>query len=60
MVDEEGRELVNPPSKSMCSNAMLLQEANSEMESHFETHLKVYIINIKVESETQDFEGGKG
>ena len=35
--DEEEGELVNPPSKSMCCNAMILQEANSEMESHFET-----------------------
>ena len=35
--DEEERELVNPPSKSVHCNAMLLQEANSEMDSHFET-----------------------
>ena len=35
--DDEGREMVNPLSKSMCCNAMLLQEANLEMESHFET-----------------------
>ena len=35
--DEEERELVNPPSKSVYCNAMLLQEANSEMDSHFET-----------------------
>ena len=33
---EEERELVNPPSKSLCRNTMLLQEANLEMESHFE------------------------
>ena len=35
--EEEERELVNLPSKSLCCNAMLLQEANMEMESHFET-----------------------
>ena len=35
--DGEEGELVNPPSKSVCCNAMLLQEANFEMESHFET-----------------------
>ena len=35
--EEEERELVNPPSKSLCHNTMLLQEANLEMESHFET-----------------------
>ena len=35
--DEEGRELVNPPSKSLCCGTILLQEANLEMESHFET-----------------------
>ena len=34
--DEEGREMVNPPSKSLCCNA-ILQEANLEMESYFET-----------------------
>ena len=35
--EEEERELVNLPSKSLCCNAMLLQEANLKMESHFET-----------------------
>ena len=35
--DGEEGELVIPPSKSVCCNAMLLQEANSKMESHFET-----------------------
>ena len=34
--DKEGQEMVNPPSKSLCVNAVL-QEANLEMESHFET-----------------------
>ena len=38
--DEEERELVNPPSKSLCHDTMLLQEANLEMESHFETSNK--------------------
>ena len=34
---EEGEgEMVNLPSKSLCCNTMLLQEANFEMESHFE------------------------
>ena len=31
------RELVTPPSMSLCSNAILLQEANLEMESYFGT-----------------------
>ena len=35
--DEEGREMVNPPSKSLSANVALLQEANLEMEFHFET-----------------------
>ena len=35
--NEEGRGLVNPPSKSLCCNTILLQETNLEMESHFET-----------------------
>ena len=35
--DDGARELVNPPSKSLCCSATLLQEANLEMESHFET-----------------------
>ena len=35
--DEEERELVNPPSKVVYCNAMMLQEANSELESHFGT-----------------------
>ena len=35
--NEEERELVNPPSKSLCCDTILLQEANLEMESHFET-----------------------
>ena len=34
--DEEEQEMVNPPLKSLCVNAVL-QEANLEMESHFET-----------------------
>ena len=34
--DEEGQEMVSPPSKSLSVNA-ILQEANLEMESHFET-----------------------
>ena len=33
--DDGGEELVNPPSKSLCYNTILLQEANLEMESHF-------------------------
>ena len=37
VAEEDERELVNLPSKSLCRNAMLLQEANLEMESHFET-----------------------
>ena len=35
--EEEGRELVNPPSKSLCCDTIWLQEANLEMKSHFET-----------------------
>ena len=35
--DEEERNLVNPPSKSLCCNANCLQEANLEMELHFES-----------------------
>ena len=35
--DEEGRELVNPPSKSLCCDTIWLQEANLKMKSHFET-----------------------
>ena len=35
--NEEGQEVVNPPSKSLNVNATLLQEANLEMESHFGT-----------------------
>ena len=35
--DEEGRELVNPPSKSLRCGTIQLQEANLEMEAHFET-----------------------
>ena len=31
------RESVTPPSRSLCSNAILLQEANLEMESYFGT-----------------------
>ena len=31
------RELVTPPSRSLCINAILLQEANLEMESYFGT-----------------------
>ena len=34
--DEEGQEMVNPPSKSLNVNVALLQEANLKMESHFE------------------------
>ena len=34
--NKEGQEMVNPPSKSLCVNAVL-QEANLEMQSHFET-----------------------
>ena len=37
-VEEEGREMVNPPSKSLCANATLLQEATLRMESHFESN----------------------
>ena len=36
--EEEGREMVNPPSKLLCANATLLQEANLRMESHFESN----------------------
>ena len=36
--EEDGREMVNPPSKSLCANAMLLQEVNLRMESHFESN----------------------
>ena len=35
--EEEGQETVNPPSKSLKVNVVLLQEANLEMETHFET-----------------------
>ena len=35
--NEEGQEMVNPPNKSLNVNVALLQEANLEMESHFET-----------------------
>ena len=35
--EEEERELVDPPSKSLSYNATLLQEANLEMVSHFES-----------------------
>ena len=34
--EEEEREMVNPPSKSLCFNAVVLQEANLETESYFE------------------------
>ena len=34
--EEERRELVNPPSKLLCYDTNLLQEANLEMISHFE------------------------
>ena len=34
--DEEGRDLVNPPSKSLSCNTIRLQEANQKMNSHFE------------------------
>ena len=33
--DEEGQEVINPPSKSLTVNVALLREANVEMESHF-------------------------
>ena len=33
--DEEGQEVVNPPSKSLNINAALLQEANLKMDSYF-------------------------
>ena len=33
--EEEGQDMVNPPSKSLHVNVRLLQEANLEMESHF-------------------------
>ena len=33
--EEEGQDMVNPPSKSLHVNVGLLQEANLEMESHF-------------------------
>ena len=35
--DQEGWEMVNPPSKSLYAKVALLREANLEMESHFET-----------------------
>ena len=35
--EEEERDLVDPPSKSMSYNATILQEANLEMVSHFES-----------------------
>ena len=35
--EEKERDLVNPPSKSMSYNATVLQEANLEMVSHFES-----------------------
>ena len=35
--EEEEKELVNPPPKSMSYNAIVLQEANLEMVSHFES-----------------------
>ena len=35
--EEEEREMVDPPSKSMSYNEFVLQEANLEMVSHFES-----------------------
>ena len=37
--NEEGQEMVYPPSKLLNVKVALLQEANLEMESHFETSL---------------------
>ena len=35
--EEEEGELVDPPSKLLCCNALQLQEANLEMELYFDT-----------------------
>ena len=52
--DDGARELVNPPSKSLCCSATFLQEAKFGNGISFLDHLKPVITN-QVESETQDF-----